>query len=156
MTPAFCAYFCPNSVRLGASQLVLVRRKLFVTRTYRGSFSKETGLNIRRSVVRPRSSRSRRRTRSRGRRHGWISIVTSNVYDFPRHLLPKGLAIQEPGAFAAYAVDVDPVSAARAVETIAGRSRRRGSSMTPKEVLERLDRLYDFQDATAPIRALLL
>ena len=38
MTPAICAYFCPNSVRLGASQLVLVRRKLFITKTYTFDF----------------------------------------------------------------------------------------------------------------------
>jgi hypothetical protein len=37
ITHGFCPYFCPNSVSLGGSQWVWVRRQLFNTNNYRGA-----------------------------------------------------------------------------------------------------------------------
>lgn len=83
------------------------------------------------------------------------AIVTLDVRDFPMSLLPSGLDIQEPSVFAAHSVNVDPIAASRAVMQIADRSGRRGRPQTPAQILDSLDRLYRFDEATRQVRDLI-
>lgn len=75
-------------------------------------------------------------------------IVTDNVRDFPATLLPPGIVVVRPAAFAADTVSVDP---ARAVSAVAAMAARR--SGTPiEEVLAGLESRYAMGEACVLMR----
>ncbi len=80
-------------------------------------------------------------------------IVTHNAKDFPRDRVPEEIEIQPPAEFAYNTVSLNPVVGRRAVEVIAARSGRRGRVLTVDDILETLERRYDFVDAAAVLRS---
>ena len=80
-------------------------------------------------------------------------IVTSNLKDFPAHLLPKGLIAQNPQEFARDAVDISPQRALAAIDAIAARSGNQGPVRSRAEVLDTLAERYRMHEAVALLRA---
>lgn len=72
------------------------------------------------------------------------TIVTENLKDFPRSLVPANLQIQHPTEFAADTVDVGPESAVRALVMVS--ERRRNPPISPDEVLKILVYRYGMTD----------
>ncbi|WNV90377.1 PIN domain-containing protein [Umezawaea sp. Da 62-37] len=83
------------------------------------------------------------------------AIVTHNVKDFPEALVPKGIQVLLPSQFAADTVALSPTVALIAVEAIASRSGRFGSSRSVPEILDTIDERYGMTQAVALIRPLL-
>lgn len=79
-------------------------------------------------------------------------IVTSNLKDFPQHLLPNGLTAQSPQEFARDTVDISPQRALAAVDAIAARSGSQGPVRSRAEVLETLAERYRMHDAVTLLR----
>lgn len=80
-------------------------------------------------------------------------IVTSNLTDFPAHLLPKGLIAQSPQEFVRDAVDISPQRALAAIDAIAARSGNQGPVRNRAEVLDTLAERYRMHEAVALLRA---
>jgi hypothetical protein len=83
------------------------------------------------------------------------AIVTHNVKDFPEALVPKGIQVLLPSQFAADTVALSPTVALTAVEAIANRSGRFGSSRSVPEILDTIDERYGMTQAVELIRPLL-
>lgn len=83
---------------------------------------------------------------------GAETVVTSNLRDFPTHLMPAGVAALTPAAFAAVVVEPDPARGAGAVAAMAARSGRRGPRLAPGEVLDVLARRYAMDETAHLIR----
>ena len=79
-------------------------------------------------------------------------IVTQNLKDFPRGLVPAGIELQAPDKFAHNAASLNPSAALRAIDVIAARSGRHGPKLAPKDVLDILESRYGFVDAVAILR----
>ena len=76
-------------------------------------------------------------------------IVTSNLKDFPAHLLPKGLIAQSPQDFARDAVDISPQRSLAAIDAIAARSGVSGPVRSRAEILAILADRYSMDEAVA-------
>ena len=81
-------------------------------------------------------------------------IVTSNLKDFPRHLVPNGIDVLPPAEFAGNTVHLDPVASLRAVQEISARSGRSGPKLTVIDVLDILETRYEMTEAVAGLRAI--
>ncbi len=79
------------------------------------------------------------------------ALVTANVKDFPRHLVPTHIAVLSPAVFARDAVSVDPDRAVRALTEMS--KRRQGQ--TTATLLTLLETRYFMHEAVDLIRALL-
>lgn len=86
---------------------------------------------------------------------GARSIVTENVRDFPQDKLPPGIHIVSAKIFAHDTVSMHPQRAVAAVENMAARTGRKGTRLTPNDILDVLDRQYDMSEATEIIRSIL-
>lgn len=65
-------------------------------------------------------------------------IVTSNLRDFPQHLLPNGLTAQRPQEFARDTVDISPQRALSAIDAIAARSGVQGRVRSRADIFDLL------------------
>lgn len=74
-------------------------------------------------------------------------IVTSNLKDFPAHLLPSGLTAQSPKEFAHDAVDISPQRALAAIDAIASRSGIHGPVLSRNDITSILAERYGMDEA---------
>jgi len=80
------------------------------------------------------------------------AIVTLNSKDFPRAMMPHGLEVLSPAAFALSTVSLKPDQAWQAVREIVDRSGKRGPVRTTDEVLNVLAGRYGMIDAVDLLR----
>jgi PIN domain len=78
-------------------------------------------------------------------------IVSHNLRDFPRHLVPSGIGLQSPAEFAHHTVSLNPPAALHAIATISVRSGRKGPHRTVSDILTILNDRYGFIDAVATL-----
>jgi len=79
-------------------------------------------------------------------------IVTSNLKDFPAGQLPNGISAIPPHQFALDAVNISPQRALIAISMIAERSGHAGPTMSPEEVIQKLEDRYGMSQAMDLIR----
>lgn len=82
------------------------------------------------------------------------AIVTANLRDFPRELLPPSIEPLSPAEFARNTVALSPVRALQAIEEIVARSGRLGPALTEADVLAALAEKYSMnavQDLLHPL-----
>lgn len=77
-------------------------------------------------------------------------IVTLNLKDLPRSLVPDAIDIQTPAEFAHNTVSLNPPAALRAIAEIARRHRRPPD--TVPDILTALEQRYGFADAVTVLR----
>lgn len=75
------------------------------------------------------------------------AIVTENLKDFPRDLVPRAIQILNAREFARDTVALNPLTALRAVRTLAERSGRHGPTLTEDEILQILENRYHLTEA---------
>lgn len=83
------------------------------------------------------------------------ALVTSNLRDFPRALLPQSIEALAPAEFAFNTVALGPIQAFRAITEIVARSGRHGPVLTEKTVLDALADRYAMHGAVELLRQLL-
>lgn len=80
------------------------------------------------------------------------AIVTTNLKDFPAHLMPTGLQVLSAADFAANTVSLDPHLGLRALEEISARSGNKGPARSVAELLVVLVERYGLTDAVDVLR----
>lgn len=80
------------------------------------------------------------------------AIVTENLKDFPKHLIPEGIQILTARQFAENTVSINPGLALRAVREIAARSGSHGPQLTEDAILGILEDRYRLLEAVEMIR----
>lgn len=78
------------------------------------------------------------------------TMVTDNLKDFPRPMVPAHIQVLHPRQFAADTVDVDPARAAAALHQIA--ERLHDPPRTPGEILDLLAHRYRMTDVAEIVR----
>ena len=80
-------------------------------------------------------------------------IVTANLKDFPKKLLPDGIDAVPVTEFTRDAVSLSPTRSLAAITQIASRSGRTGPQLTELDIIDILESRYGMVEAMAIVRA---